>query len=133
LGDRPRVEAIPARDEALAAVRNIFESSMLVMTAVLTLFAGIIAFGVIYNSARISLSERDRELASLRVLGFYRGEVAYILLGELGVLVLLAIPAGFLLGAWGAHAIVGALGSDMYQIPVVLQPATFGSAAVIVL
>lgn len=133
LRDRPRVAAIVAHDQAIDAVQELFESSMLVMTAVLSLFAGIIAFGVIYNSARISLSERDRELASLRVLGFYRGEVAYILLGELGVLVLLAIPAGFLLGAWGAHAIVGALGSDMYQIPVVLQPATFGSAAVIVL
>jgi len=133
LRDRPRVAAIMAHDRAIEAVQELFESSMLVMTAVLSLFAGIIAFGVIYNSARISLSERDRELASLRVLGFYRSEVAYILLGELGMLVLLAIPAGFLLGAWGAYAMVGSLESDMYQIPVVLQPATFATAAVIVL
>lgn len=133
LRDRPRVAAITAQDEAIAAVRNIFESNMLVMTAILSLFAGIIAFGVIYNSARISLSERDRELASLRVLGFRRGEVAYILLGELALLVLLALPSGFLLGALGAGALVESLQSDTYQIPLVLERGTFAMAAVVVL
>ncbi len=64
------------------------------MTFILTLFAGVIAFGVIYNSARIALSERDRELASLRVLGLTRGEIAYILLGELALLTLAAVPVG---------------------------------------
>src|SRR5690606_10944934 len=128
LRDRPRVAAITAQDEAIAAVRNIFQSNMLVMTAILSLFAGIIAFGVIYNSARISLSERDRELASLRVLGFRRGEVAYILLGELALLVLLALPSGFLLGALGAGALVESLQSDTYQIPLVLERGTFAMA-----
>jgi len=60
-----------------------------------TLLAGAIGFGVVYNSARIALSERGRELASLRVLGFTRGEIAYILLGELALLTLAAIPVGF--------------------------------------
>ena len=58
------------------------------------IFAAIIAFGVVYNAARVSLSERGRELASLRVLGFTRGEIAYILLGELAVLTLAALPLG---------------------------------------
>ena len=62
------------------------------------LFAGVIAFGVVYNSARVSLSERERELASLRVLGFTRGEISLILLGELAVLTLAALPVGALIG-----------------------------------
>ena len=56
---------------------------VLFFTFISTLLGGSIAFGVIYNNMRIALSERNRELASLRVLGFHRGEVAYILLGEL--------------------------------------------------
>ena len=130
---RPRVAAIVAQERVIEAFRATTAGSMLVMTFVLSLFAAVIAFGVIYNSARISLSERDRELASLRVLGFTRGEVAYILLGELAVLVLLAIPLGFLLGAFASAGLVEAVESDMYQIPLVLRRGTFGLAAVIVL
>ena len=62
------------------------------------LFAGVIAFGVVYNAARVSLSERSRELASLRVLGFTRAEISLILLGELALLTLAALPVGAL--AW---------------------------------
>ncbi len=62
------------------------------------LFSSVIAFGVVYNAARISLSERSRELASLRVLGFTRAEISLILLGELAVILLVAVPAGLLLG-----------------------------------
>ena len=67
------------------------------------LFAAVIAFGVVYNSARISLSERSRELATLRVIGFTRGEISYILLGELGLVTLAAVPArprGSATGSW---------------------------------
>ena len=70
-------------------------------------FAGIIAFGVVYNAARVSLSERSRELASLRVLGFTRAEISLILLGELALLTLAALPVGGLLGYGLAAAIVG--------------------------
>ena len=62
------------------------------------LFSGVIAGGVVYNAARVSLSERSRELASLRVLGFTRGEISFILLGELASVTLMAIPIGMLLG-----------------------------------
>ena len=67
------------------------------------LFAGVIAFGVVYNAARIALSERSRELASLRVLGFTRGEISSILLGELALLTLVGMPLGLLMGAGLAH------------------------------
>ena len=107
--------------------------SMLVFTFVLSLFAGVIAFGVVYNSVRISLSERDRELASLRVLGFTRGEVAYILLGEMAVLVFAAIPIGILMGAGVSAFLVDALQTDMYQFPLVLGHRTFALAALVVI
>ena len=113
--------------------RAVKSCTMLTYTFILSLFAGVIAFGVVYNSARISLSERDRELASLRVLGLTRGEVAYILLGELAVLTLLAIPLGFLLGAGASTAVVKALQTDMYQLPFVLSRHTLALAAVVVL
>jgi putative ABC transport system permease protein len=106
---------------------------MLVYTFILSLFAGVIAFGVVYNSARISLSERDRELASLRVLGFTHGEVAYILLGELAFLTLLSIPLGFVLGSAAGAGVVRSLQTDMFQLPFVLGGWTLSLAAVIVL
>lgn len=133
LRDRPRVASIVSQERAIQSYMDTAAESMLIFTFVLSLFAGVIAFGVVYNSARISLSERDRELASLRVLGFTRGEVSYILLGELAMLVLLAIPIGFALGALMSSLIVQALETDMYQFPVVFSRATFATAAVVVL
>jgi putative ABC transport system permease protein len=100
---------------------------------VATVLAGVIAFGVVYNSARISLAERGRELASLRVLGYTRGEISYILLGELGLLTLAAIPLGFLLGQWLCAYVSYALSSDLYRIPLTTERATFSMAAAVVL
>jgi putative ABC transport system permease protein len=93
------------------------------------LFAGMIAFGVVYNSARIMLSERSRELASLRVLGFTRFEVGYILLGELAILTLAALPLGCLMG-YGLSAVMSAaFESDLYRIPLVIERSTYSFAA----
>lgn len=133
LRQRPRVAAMTSQEAAIESFQESSAESMLTFTFILSLFAGVIAFGVVYNSARISLSERDRELASLRVLGFTRGEISYILLGELAILTLLAIPIGFLLGAIMSTAIVQSLQTDMYQIPIVLTRRTFALAATIVL
>lgn len=133
LSERPRVAGIVSQERAIEAFRETTAQTMLTYTFILSLFAGVIAFGVVYNSARISLSERDRELASLRVLGFTRGEVAYILLGELAVLVLLSIPLGFVLGSGASAALVRALQTDLYQLPFVLGRSTLGLAGLIVL
>ena len=130
---RPRIASITAQERAIESFYETSAQSLLTFTFILSLFAGVIAFGVVYNSARVSLSERDRELASLRVLGFRRGEVAYILLGELAVLTLLAIPIGFLLGALASAGIVQSLQTELYRFPVVLGRGTFTLAAVIVL
>jgi putative ABC transport system permease protein len=130
---RPRVSAITSQERVIAAFQESYDRSMLTFTFILSIFAGVIAFGVVYNSARIALSERDRELASLRVLGLTRGEVSYILLGELAVLTLAAIPFGFLLGGLTSASVAHAVETDLYQFPVVLTRHTLGLAAAIVL
>ena len=133
LFERPRVSSIVSQERAIEAFQETSAESMLTFTFILSLFAGVIAFGVVYNSARIALSERDRELASLRVLGFTRGEIAYILLGELAVLTLLAIPVGLGLGAISSAGVLEGVQTDMYQIPLVLGRRTFALAAAVVL
>jgi putative ABC transport system permease protein len=96
---------------------------------VLTLFAAVIAVGVVYNHARIALAERTRELASLRVPGFTRAEVSALLLGEMAISIAVALPLGMLLG-WGlVHVIVGLLASDQFRFPVVILPHTCAWAA----
>jgi len=133
LVEMPRVAgAVVRKDE----IRNFYDTqaeAMLFFTFVATVLAGVIAFGVVYNSARISLAERGRELASLRVLGYTRGEISYILLGELGLLTLLAIPLGFLLGRWLCAYVSHALSSDLFRIPLVTERATYALAAAVVL
>jgi putative ABC transport system permease protein len=130
---RPRVASIVSQERAVSSYMDGAAQAMLVFTFILSLFAGVIAFGVVYNSVRIALSERDRELASMRVLGFRRGEVAYLLLGELALLVLLAIPIGFVIGAALSTWSVAALETDMFHFPVILGRSTFGLAALIVI
>ena len=91
------------------------------------IFASIIAFGVVYNTARISLAERSRELATLRVIGFTRAEISAILLGELAVLTLAAIPVGLAMGyGLGALVIVAAYDTELFRIPLVVDPSTYG-------
>ena len=133
LRERPQVASIVSQERMIASFRETMDRSMLTMTLILTVFAGVIAFGVVYNAARISLSERDRELASLRVLGLRRGEISFILIGELAVLTLVALPIGFLLGSMASAGLVQAFQTDMYRFPLILGRKTFGIAAAVVL
>ena len=113
--------------------RQIIDDTMITMVGFYILFASVIAVGVAYNSARISLSERARELASLRVLGFRKSEVAYILLGELAILTVLAMPLGCLFGYGLSVLMVRLFETDLYRLPFVIQPSTYGYAVLIVL
>ncbi len=128
----PAVNAVAIRESVLKSFQEILDRSIVVSTMINVLFACVIAFGVVYNSARIALSERGNELASLRVLGFTRREVAVILLGEQGLLTLLAIPLGFALGAAVSWLLVTRLSTELYRIPLVLSAETFVFAAVVV-
>ena len=88
------------------------------------IFAGIIAFGVVYNSARVSLSERSRELASLRVLGFTRAEISLILLGETAILTTVALPVGAAIGYLFGELIMAVFTNEVYRLAFVVSPAT---------
>jgi len=129
----PRVAGVAERVQEIRNFNRVMQETMLFFTYVATVFAVIIAFGVIYNSARIALTERGRELASLRVLGFTRAEIAYILLGELGILTLIAIPLGLWLGEWMCYYIAHTMQNDLFRVPVVLVPQTYAFAAAVVL
>ncbi|MGC2048630.1 MAG: FtsX-like permease family protein [Gallionella sp.] len=129
----PRIAGVAERKQEIRNFNRMMQETMLFFTYVATVFAVIIAFGVIYNSARIALTERGRELASLRVLGFTRGEIAYILLGELGILTLFAIPLGLWLGEWMCYYIAHTMQNDLFRVPVVLVPQTYAFAAAVVL
>jgi putative ABC transport system permease protein len=120
LKSTPRVAAVNLTRTALASFRDVVAQNTRITITINLLFATIIAFGVVYNAARISLSERTRELASLRVLGFTRGEISLVLLGELAVLTLLALPFGLLLG-WGLGLfIISSFDSEVYRFPLVV-------------
>jgi putative ABC transport system permease protein len=133
LNEMPAVTSITSRKAVVARLREQSGKSMAVVTLVLTLFAATIAIGVVYNNARVALSLRGRDLASLRVLGFTRGEISRILLGELALQVGLAIPLGFVLGTWLTTLVVKTVHPERYRFPVVLSAKTYAFAAVIVL
>ena len=128
----PSVGGVALRDANLRSFEKILDRSMRSISVVEVLFACVIAFGVVYNGARIALSERGNELASLRVLGFTRGEVTWLLLGEQGVLTVLAIPLGFVLGIWTAWLLSVRLNTELYRIPLVIESATLSFAVVVI-
>ncbi len=121
----------------ISILRQIFENIMaenlLKMVSTNILFASFISFGVIYNTARIALSERGRELASLRVLGLTRREVAYLLFGELGLITLISIPLGIWIGKNMVEGMVASMNSELFRIPTYLSNSTYGIASSIVL
>ena len=98
LKDTPMVAGVSLKRSAIESFQKTLADTFYVMIFFNLLFSSIIAGGVVYNAARVSLSERSRELASLRVLGFTRGEISFILLGELASVTLMAIPAGLAAG-----------------------------------
>jgi putative ABC transport system permease protein len=132
LKNTPAVSGVAVREAMLASFWQTFGESMGTTTTILVAFACVIAFGIVYNGARIALSERGNELASLRVLGYTRVEIGRILLGEQGLLTLLAIPAGFLLGLGFSWLISRALSRELFRLPFVINAGTYGFAAVVV-
>lgn len=117
---------------ALQQFRKTQVQSLFVMLGVLAGLAGLIAFGVVYNFARISLSEQGREMASLRVLGFTTGEVSSLLLGEIGIVTLLAQPIGWGIGHLIALAMVAGFSNEIYQMPLILGPEVYAYSSIVV-
>lgn len=133
LKNMPKVAGVTVKEAALETFRDTVAENMMRMRAFNVAFACIIAFGVVYNTARISLSERSRELATLRVMGFTRGEISLILLGELALLTVTALPLGFVMGHAFAGLATMSLDTEMFRVPLVVRPATFAMAATVTL
>lgn len=129
----PRVAGAWSKATMLRNMEEISARNIRIMSTVLTTFAVIIAVGVVYNNARIALAERAWELASLRVLGFTRAEVSGLLLGELALVIAVALPLGMLLGTALTHGVVAMLASDQFQFPVVIRARTHAWAALAIL
>lgn len=129
----PLVGAVQLNRLSRENFQDMIDRSMGSAVVVYTLFAGLIALGVVYNSIRISLAERQRELASLRVLGFSRADVSYILLGEAGLITLAAIPIGLVMGAALAWSMAQAMATDFFRLPFVISPTTLGYSALVVI
>jgi putative ABC transport system permease protein len=130
--ERPRVEGVAWRADMLSSLRRTLDRNLMLMIGTFVAFAGVIAVGVIYNAARVMLSERAHELASLRVLGFHRGEVAYVLLAELAVLVLAALPLGCLLGYGFAWLMITSYSTELMRLPLVVAADSYAWAMLVV-
>jgi putative ABC transport system permease protein len=129
----PVITAVFDKAASLSSFQETTSRSMGVFSTILTLFAVAMAVGIVYNAARISLSERAWELASLRVLGMTRAEVSYLLLGQLGTELLLALPIGAAAGWALASVLMHLMSSDNIDFPVIIAPSTYAWAVLIVL
>jgi putative ABC transport system permease protein len=132
LKEMPRIAGVVEHDAAIQAFYDTLAETILFFTLITTILGATISFGVVYNSMRIALSERNRELASLRVLGFERDEVAYILLGEYALLTLVAIPIGLLIGYGLCAYLASQFDTDLYRVPLVLGIRVYAFSALVV-
>lgn len=133
LDSRPRVAGTRTQRGMVRSWEQSFEEVLLTMVTFIAAMAGAITLGIVYNAARITLSERARELASLRVLGFTRSEISRILLGELAILVIVSIPLGFGVGWWLALQWAAQAPQELVQVPVIITSRTLALSASVVL
>jgi putative ABC transport system permease protein len=129
----PKIEASSVKALWLTLFDETIAGMIMVGAVILAGFGLLIAVGVVYNSARVALQERAWELASLRILGFTRSEVATILLSELAFELILAIPIGLVVGYGLIKMIVSLRVRESFQVPVVIEPASYAIAALVVL
>lgn len=127
----PAVSSVALLNKSRESFRETLAQNINTMTAVFIALAATIAFGVVYNSVRIQLSERGRELASLRILGFTQGEVTLILFGEIIVLVVIAIPLGWIAGYALAGLVSAGMQTELYRIPLIVARETYAKAAIV--
>lgn len=132
LRETPAVLGISIRQAMLDSFYDTLARTFLTFTFFNSLMGGIIAFGVVYNTIRISLAEKGRELASLRVLGYTHNEVAHILLGEVALLIVVGIPLGWFAGQGLAVLIITAMQTELYRVPLIITGQTLSVSALVV-
>ncbi len=133
LQDMPTVAGVSLKSDAEVAFKTLMDTGAGAIRYVMGAIAFIITFGIIYNAARIAYAERSRDLASLRVIGFTKGEAAFVLLGELAVVTLVALPVGSVMGYYLSFGIAAGFSTELYQIPAVFSPESYGFAALFVI
>ncbi|MBM3863807.1 MAG: ABC transporter permease [Verrucomicrobia bacterium] len=131
--ETPRAAFVLVKKEQLAAFRKTTGENIGIIRRLYLMLATIVAFGVVYNSARIALSERSRELATLRVVGFTLRETRGVLMGELSVLVLLSLPFGLLFGHGLAVLVLTSFQTETVRLPLRIEPSSYAAAAAVVL
>jgi putative ABC transport system permease protein len=131
--EQPALSTLALQRVALAKFRETIAENIMIQIAVYAGLATTIAFGVVYNSARIQFSERARELASLRVLGFTELEVSRVLLAEFAIFTAIAVPLGWLAGYGLAYILASGFQSDLYRVPFVVSRSTFAWSALVVI
>ena len=129
----PAIASVALQGISRQRFKEVIDENIGISITIYVSLAVIITFGVIYNSARIQLSERARELASLRVFGFTNAEVSSVLLTELGVMVVLAQPLGWLVGRGLAELVAKGFESDLFRIPLIINPHTYAVSSLVVL
>ncbi len=133
LKNTPVVSAVMLKESALLAFDQTIIEHLMVFITMFSGLAVLLAFGVTYNSTRIALSERGRELATLRVLGFSKGEISYVLLGEVMFLIVLSLPLGCLFGWLLVWTMAASFDTEMFRIPLIIHASTYGYAILLVL
>lgn len=128
----PKVSWVAVKESLRESFRSTTAQSINLLQSIYLLFAIAVAFGVVYNNARISLAEQARELATLRVIGFTQREVAAVLVTELVILAIIAVPAGLLMGTGFADAIVGSVNTETVRLPLVITSKNYAFATLIV-
>lgn len=129
----PRVSAVAIKETMRQSFRETTAQSMGLIQTIYLTFAIVVAFGVIYNNARISLAERARELATLRVIGLTQREVGAIIVIELVMLAAVALPLGLVLGTGLATGIVQSVNTETVRLPLVFTTYTYTFAIVVVI
>jgi putative ABC transport system permease protein len=128
----PAVAGVAVREAMLESFYRTIAESLRISTTALNLFACLIAVGMVYNGARVALSERGHELASLRVLGFNQREISFMLLGEQALLAFASIPLGFLIGYLFCAVLTTAMQTELYRMPLVINAKTYATSVLIV-
>jgi len=129
----PRVVGVNIKTAAMESFMETVAENLLKMKAINLFFACAIAIGVVYNNARITLSERSAELGTLRVIGFTRAEISGILLGELALITLMALPLGMVLGYGLGWSMAQSMDTELYRIPFIIKPDSYAFGILIVL
>jgi putative ABC transport system permease protein len=129
----PRISSVAIKESLRASFRETTAQSMGLISTIYLTFAVVVAFGVIYNNARISLAERARELATLRVIGMTQGEVGAVIVIELAILAVLAVPLGLVLGSGFSALIIGSVNTETVRLPLVFTSYTYSFAVLVVL